>query len=202
MSAHTEKRKGKANGKKRIRAKSMKRALSVWELYQNDVSQYKIAERLGITQPRVSQILRETYKKMEFDVHEIAAHELVKEVERCRIYAEKNMARALTDPRTADTLLRWLQHKSLLLGLAGTKVSVSGSINHTTNLSFDTYSSEDLACLEYLIAKGSGMEFDTSKRCILIDSDPLLALEYKPTKIEEFDNEIEFDGKPQRAATS
>jgi len=197
--AANPKRKGKANGKRRIKAKAKARALSVWELYQKDWSQYRIAAELGITQARVSQIMHETFRDMDFDIHNIASHELVKEIERCRIYCEANMARALKDPRTAEVLLKFVAHKSLLLGLAGSsKVTVSGSINHTSDLDFVLFNAEELAVLEFLIQKGSGLDYPKDKRVCLMDSDPVPALTYDRQPVETFDDsadDIKFDGK-------
>jgi predicted transcriptional regulator len=159
--AHAAKRKGKCNGKRRNKLKTVKRALSVWECYQADMSQGRIAEAHGISQSAVSQILSRTYRDMHTSIVEIAGMSLVKELERTREYCEER------------------QDRLLGLGIT-TKHELSGQVQHTTNLLFDSYSAEELAVLEFLIAKGSGSEWDQSKRCILIDADPLLALEYKP----------------------
>jgi transcriptional regulator with XRE-family HTH domain len=198
MSFTRKPRAGRANGKQRVKARTLKRTLDAWELYQKDWSQKRIAESLGITQSAVSQILTRTYREMSTDIAEIAGMSLIKELERTRKYCEANQARAMKDPATASVMLRWLERQDKLLGLGVTKHEFSGQVHHTTNLDWEEYSADDLACLEYLIAKGSHQAFDPTKKVVLVDNEAVPLLEFdQPIPLEPFDNEIDFGGKPQ-----
>ena len=138
--------------KTRAKKKKIARAKTAWELYQADWSQQQIADHMGLTQSRVAQILKETVEQMEFDIHEIASLELAKELERTREYARNNHDTAMRDPRTADTLLKWLERKDKLLGLYVNKTELSGPNGgaiRTGNVDIDI-SKLDLKHLEWL----------------------------------------------------
>lgn len=152
--------KGRANKKINRKHKVTQNKLTAWQMYQQDKSMTQIAEYLGVTTGRVSQMLSEEYEAKNIQVAEMAKQALIKEIERIREFAEATFKRSKKDPRMADTLARWLERHDKLLGLYVSRNEVSGPGGsalrmNATQIDMSMYTLEELKVLEALIAKGT-----------------------------------------------
>jgi hypothetical protein len=150
--------KGRANRRKNRVHKTVQKILTAWELYLCDWSMQMIADHLGITAGRVSQMLSDELKARRVDIKEMADQTLLKELERTRDFVAATYAKSKKDPRQADTTLKWLERQDKLLGLYTTKTELSGPNGGALRVSAQSVdlsrlSPDELAQLEALMQK-------------------------------------------------
>lgn len=124
------------------------------ELRKSGLSQQAIAERVGLDQTRVSQLLREYFQKLHD--HTMANLDVIRAEEIARLDSLLvTQWRTRANPRSASIILAIGERKSKLLGLdAASKTDLN--VNHATvagaQLAIDRMTDEHLGWLETLLS--------------------------------------------------
>jgi hypothetical protein len=119
--------------------------INAFELLLEGHSQYDIGVALGVTQARISQILKDVLEEKSAQVEEMLPHVRAMELERINRMIVAWYKAAKKDPRASDTLLRWIERRHKILpgmeitrnemgGIGGGPIRLSASAIDITKL--------------------------------------------------------------------
>jgi DNA-binding transcriptional regulator LsrR (DeoR family) len=131
-----------------------------FEMQLQYVSQADIAKALGISRPRVSQLLNAEYATRDEQWVKTADQWRAQECARIEAFLSKWSAKAETSPRAADVLRTWAERRDRILGLYTQHTSLSlDSVRSTDEppIDWSRLNEQELKQFEYLNLKLHGI---------------------------------------------
>lgn len=130
----------------------------IWEKRLEGHSQYDIGRELGITQARVSQLLKESYELKRSTRLETADDVIEMELERIDRMIFAWWRRASKEERASEVYLKWVERRHKVLGIEISKTELSGRGGgplqiSATNIDITKLNDQELEWLEIIWRK-------------------------------------------------
>ena len=149
---------------------------AAFELRLEHHSEIDIARALGVTQPRVSQYLKEALQMRVDAANKLAPYIREMELERCDRMIFHWYLAAKTDIRSSELLLHWTERKHKILGLDVNKTELSGPNGGPVTISasaldLSKLNDEELHWLEIIVSKAGPKLTDDASVVSVVNKD-------------------------------